>query len=429
MNEINVLLSNLKIEKEQPLVIATSGGVDSMVLLDYLYTNKYNIIAVHFNHQTRVSNKDDETLITNYCNARNIKHHIISLTINKKGNFQATARNLRYYHLKAIARKYKTKFILTAHHLDDLAETVLIKITRGSNLYGYAGIHNVYNESGYTFVRPLLSYSKKDIITYAKDNDIKYLDDITNFETNYLRNRYRHTIIPILKQENPQFLNKVYSYHQQLAKSANFIRTYSKKFITKGIIKVDELLKEDIVVVETTIAMLLEKNKIEFSYEIINKLITILKNDKPNITYNLSNNKVFVKAYNDVYISKKITIDEINEPLDYGINILPNMKIITLLKDASLDNKEIIKICYNKLKFPLIARHREDGDILSFKYGSKKLKNLLIDIKMPIHLRNELLIITDSDNTILWIPNVYINETLGSKEKIFLKIGDHINDK
>lgn len=423
MDKIKSLFHELNIGKSTPLIISVSGGVDSMVLLDYLFINKYKIRVVHFNHQARISSKDDEVLISNYCSQRNINYHLITLKI-EKGNFQEIARNLRYYHLKEIAKKYKTKFILTAHHLDDLAETVLMKITRGSNLYGYAGIHDVYQEGSISFVRPLLHLPKKVLQTYAKENNVLYLDDESNFENAYLRNRYRHTVMPILKQENPKLLEKVYSYHIKLAKAASFIRTYSKKFINNNIITIDALLNEDIVVIENTISILLEHYKAAFTYETIEKLIAILRSDKPNASYNLSNNKVFIKAYNQCYVINNNEKKAIEQDLDYGLNVLNNMKIITLLKDTSLDDKQIVNICYNKLKFPLKVRLRKNGDLLHFDYGSKKLKDYLIDRKIPKHLRDELLIITDSNDTILWIPELFLNETLGNNEKIFIKIGD-----
>lgn len=424
MNEVNNILNSINIKKSTPLIMSVSGGVDSMVMLDYLFKNGFNVIVVHFNHNTRSSNVLDEELIIDYCTKNNLKYHIININVTT-GNFQETARNLRYYHLKQVAKKYKSKFIFTAHHLDDLAETILIKLTRGSNLYGYAGIHSVYTDNSYTYVRPLLYLSKKAIKEYAKDQNVPYLDDFTNFETTYLRNRYRHTVMPILKQENEQFLNKVLNYHLQLSKASSFIRKYSKKYIKNNEIIIDKLIKEDDYIIENALAILLEDNNINFTYETILKLVTLIKEDKPNLAYDLSNNKLFIKAYNTVLIKEDKERLNLNQELRFGENVLTNMEIVTLLKDDGLDTQEFTKLCYNKLEFPLIVRSRNNGDLLSFTYGHKKLKDLLIDLKMPKYLRDELMIITDSNDTILWIPNVYLNETLGQGENLYLKIGDN----
>lgn len=425
MQNAKQLLDQYNVSKDNPLIVSVSGGVDSMALLDYLHEEKYQLFVVHFNHNTRDSNISDEKLVIDYCKTNKIKHQIISISV-KSGNFQETARNMRYYNLREIARKYRTPYILTAHHLDDLVETVLIKLTRGSNLYGYAGIHPFYEKDNFFYLKPLLYTNKDEIISYAKEHNVPYLDDFTNFENTYLRNRYRHAVIPILKQENPQFLEQIKRYHLMLAKASSFTRDYSSKFIDSGNkIAIDNLLKEDIYVVENAIAILLEVSRVNFTYDTTLKLVKLLKSDEPNLSYDLSGNKTFIKAYNEAFIIDKKASLTIKQNLDKGVNKLINMKIITLLDERDLNSKESIKLCYNKLKFPLVVRTRENGDLLSFDYGSKKLKDLLIDLKIPKHLRDELLIVTDSNNTILWIPDVYLNKTLGSDKQLYLGIGDN----
>lgn len=417
------VLDDLKIDKNKPLIVAVSGGVDSMVLIDLLYKAKYKVIITHFNHQTRKENEKERDLVISYAIDKNIPYFVYSLKI-RSGNFHEKARNERYLKLKEVAKTHKTKYIVTAHHLDDLAETVLMKITRGSNLYGYAGIHKIVNEDDFIYLKPLLENTKQEIIDYAFKNEIKYLEDTSNYKDSYMRNRYRHTIIPIMKQENSNLLNSFNNYHNQVANAFNYIRKNAIKHLDGLKIKLNTFNKQDIAIKNEMIAYLLEQYEIDFTYDLVIKINQILSNNKPNQTYNLSRNYVLIKSYNEAFIEEKTNKISFEVPLKMKENTLPNMKKITLLNNISHNNINKIKICYNELTLPLIARTRKNGDVVKFKYGHKKVKDLLIDLKIPRHLRDDLIVITDSSNTILYIENAYLNETLGNKNNIYIKIGE-----
>jgi|SRR5690554_199550 len=426
-NALN-LLKQYNIDKNTPLIISVSGGVDSMVLLNILATNKYKAIVVHFNHQTRKENDLEEQLVRETAKNYNLGFHVFKFE-QASGNFHEQARNFRIKKLEEIAIKYKTSYILTAHHLDDLAETVLMKITRGSNLYGYAGIHEYVKINDFIFMRPLLSYSKKEIIAYATKEKINYLDDSSNFELHYTRNRIRHTVLPILKQENPQVLNKFKDFQNSLTESYNFIRKYTSKFIdSNNKINTKTLINEDLLIKREAIVMLLEKHQITFNKQTLDNLLNLIDSVRPNLTYNLSNNYHFVKSYDYIYITNKSLKEPFEVVLDKKVNLLPNMKKITFLTNLSHNSKFNHKICYNNISLPLIARTRINGDVLMFSYGKKKLKDYLIDLKIPLTKRNELIVLTDSNNTILWVENIYNNQTLGNKNELYFEIGEHTND-
>lgn len=429
MKNVLDLLNNYNIDNKTPLVLSVSGGVDSMVLLNILSVNKYNLIVVHFNHQTRKENEQEEQLVRETAEKHNFKFHVFKVDTNS-GNFHEQARNFRYDHLKQIALKYKTPYILTAHHLDDLAETVIMKITRGSNLYGYAGIHEYVKQDDFIFIRPLLNYSKKEISIYAQNNKVAFLDDDSNFEQHYTRNRIRHTILPILKQENPQVLKKFKEFQTSLTESYNFIRTFSNNFIdSNNKIDITSLLKQELLIKRETIVILLEKYQITFNKNTLDTLLNILESDRPNLTYNLSDDYLFIKSYNQIFITKDLETITFEVILNKNDNHLPNMKKITFLNNLSDNNKFNHKICYNNISLPLIARTRKNGDVLMFSYGKKKLKDYLIDLKIPRIKRDELIIITDSNNTILWVEDIYTNQTIGSENEIYFKIGENTNEK
>src|SRR5690554_6331714 len=400
----------LKLNPNNLYILAVSGGVDSMVLFDLFLKHKYRFIVVHFNHQKRTQSMDDHQLIESLCHTHNIKYHYIKLNI-KKGNFQEMARNERYLHLEEIADQYSTSYIVTAHHLDDLAETVLMKLIRGSNLLGYASMQAKVTIDNYTYLKPLLNYSKADLLAYQQTYNLNYLEDHTNLEDTYLRNRIRHHVMPLLKQEN-DVLTHFKNFSTQSYLASDYIRDQSKAFLNldltfnlKDFIKLHDAVKMDI------ISLILETLNVDKNFKKITTILKQLTSNKPNIRITLNNNMHMIKAYDAVSIHNLNTANE------------QTSEVCLTISHNKVDLPKIFsELCYNKLDFPIRLRKRQPGDKLSFTYGRKKLKDFLIDKKIPMEQRNTLNIIVDSSGTILWIPGLYLNDTLGSDNKIYLSI-------
>jgi tRNA(Ile)-lysidine synthase len=419
---IDLLQNELKISKNTKLIISVSGGADSMLLLSMLKESSYKIEVVHFNHMKRQQSKIEADLVRSYCQENDIPFHYYLIEIDE-GNFHHQAHKMRLHYLKDVAKVAKAKYILTAHHLDDLLENILIKLTRGSNLLGYAGMQLSHTKKGITYVKPLLYTSKKEILDYVSKHNIPFLDDESNEENYYLRNRYRHAIIPIMKQENLNLLSQAKNYHQQLTKAFNFIRNTTLKTLnqTQEIdIKVFKTL--DVAIQEDMIAYLLEEKQINTSYEIIIATKHMILNDKPNQVMDLSNQYQFIKAYDKSYVSPKKTEKHGKYEVKNGETKLPNNVIFTFLDNSNTHTEDLEKLCYNKLAFPLWIRHRQNGDKLAYNFGHKKLKDLLIDKKIPMEKRNTLWVLTDSENNILWVQDLYLNQTLGKHHTIYFKL-------
>ena len=390
-------------------IVSVSGGVDSMVLLDLLFEHGYDIVVVHFDHKVRKESELDYNLIKTYTTKNKLPFHFIELQI-PPNNFQENARNLRHHHLQTIAKKYKTNYIITAHHLNDLAETILMNISTGSSLSGYSGFKEITNINGFIYLKPLLSISKEELYAYARSNDLSFLEDKTNTTSHYLRNRIRNKVITELSLE-PNFLKNILTYSKILTTASSFIRNQTIDFLNNLPLNLKTFLSLDIAIQEDIILFLLEKNKLNKSYNLISQIILSLKNNKkPNITIKLSNDFCFIKEYNYFKITHE-------QPL---IRTTPKIKIITPLKNE----KNLTFLCYNNLNYPLKVRNRKNGDKLSFSFGTKKLKDFLIDKKIPRSLRDTLWIITDNNDNILWIPNLYLNQTLGNENKISLLLED-----
>ena len=205
------------------IVLAVSGGVDSMVLFDMIKNihPKENIIVAHLDHCLRWAESDwDRELVANICKREDIVFEVARLDIAsmakiEKSSLEAIARRERYSFLESIRERYSARYILTAHHAVDQTETIIGNMVKGAKVRWLSGMSMV---SGF-ILRPLLNTPKADILEYARENQVSYREDSTNADKSYDRNRIRHDIIPVLESLNPSIHNtfaELASYMQSL---------------------------------------------------------------------------------------------------------------------------------------------------------------------------------------------------------------------
>ncbi|OYQ32077.1 tRNA lysidine(34) synthetase TilS [Flavobacterium cyanobacteriorum] len=198
---------NLPFLKDKKLLLACSGGIDSMVLAHLLKQLDYPFSIAHCNFMLRGEESDaDEDFVRNYASCNNIPVYIthfdtMLFATDNKLSLQVAARQLRYGWFNELLRENGLDYLLTAHHLDDSAETFLINFTRGTGLEGLTGIPQ-QNEA---IVRPLLPFTREEVEAYARENSIIWREDSSNATDKYLRNRVRHDVVPVLKSLNPLF--------------------------------------------------------------------------------------------------------------------------------------------------------------------------------------------------------------------------------
>lgn len=419
---INRLNEEVKIPKKAKCIVSVSGGADSMMLLFLLMQTDYQIEVVHFNHLKREQSIDEADLVKTYCEQNNIPFHYYFIKVDE-GNFHHKAHQLRNYYLKEAAKVSKSNYIFTAHHLDDLFENVLMKITRGSNLLGYAGMQLAHKEKSIHYVKPLLYTAKQEILDFVKVNQIPFLDDESNEENTYLRNRYRHAVVPIMKQENSNLLNQIGQYNMQVTKAFKFIRKTTLSLLSNKK-EIDLLTFEtlDPAIQEDMIAYLLEAQHFNISYDMIMNIKEMILQDKPNARYQLSETHFFTRTYKKASIKEILKKNTIEIEVKNGENKLTNVAIFTFLNNSNTPTEELEKLCYNKLAFPFILRHRKNGDKLAYAYGHKKLKDLFIDKKVPMDKRNQLWVLTDQNGEILWVQDFYLNQTLGDENCVYFNL-------
>lgn len=415
MIEVIKYLDNL-LKLGDTIVVATSGGPDSMVLLDILckYKDKLNlkIIVAHVNHNVRDESDDDERLVENYSGYQQLIFENMKITqvINK--NFEMTARKIRYDYFEKIIKKYNASYLLTAHHGDDLIETILMRISRGSTLKGYKGISLETMKNGYTIIRPLLYLDKEDIIKYADLHNIKYAIDYTNNLDEHTRNRYRHNILPFLKSENKNIHLKYKQFSSELSMYDEFVENYLNKsnILSNNKIDIDKFNREDILIKVKVVERLL--NNIYDGYlEVINKkhvnsIIDLIKNKKSNSKINLPNNYIGIINYDYFEIICNFKNTEIDLILDKNLEI--DNKSFVFLKECDKKTNYVIRINSKEITLPLHIRSRKAKDKMSVKNlnGTKKVSDILTNEKLDYINRQRILLLTDDNDNILWIPGV-----------------------
>lgn len=397
------------------VVIGVSAGPDSMCLLDLLQKKTTKIVVCHINHNVRKESIEEEEYITKYCQDKNIILEKTTINNYQENNFENEARKKRYMFYEGILKKYNSKTLLLAHHGDDLIETILMKISRGSNLEGYAGIKEVSNVKNYQIIRPLLKYTKEDIINYNKSNNIKYYNDSSNQSTNYTRNRYRLNILPLLKKEDKNIHKKYLKYSKTLIEYDDYIKREVKRNINnvykENIINIDNLNKLDTFLIKNILYNIMNniyqnKNNIITDRHIQN-IISLLNNTKPNIKIDLPNNKEIVKEYNKLIIKDK-TSDIKNYKIEFNDKIEIENLIIEKIKSEDDDSNSVCRLNSKDITLPLYIRNREDGDYIILKGSNnrKKIKEIFIEKKLPLKKRNNYPLLVDSNNNIIWIPNI-----------------------
>lgn len=218
--------------KYKTVILGYSGGVDSQVLLDLLKKiPTINIVAMHINHNINENAYEWESFCKNSENETNVKVLTKSIILGEEGNLENNAREERYKFFKKEYDKYEegTVALMTGHHLNDQAETFLLKLMRGAGLEGLSGILPESTLFGMTILRPLLSYKKEDIYDYAGENNLKWVEDPSNKSLEYDRNFMRNEVIPLLEKRWSKSVNMIGKSVNIIQESRSFEKTALKK--------------------------------------------------------------------------------------------------------------------------------------------------------------------------------------------------------
>lgn len=418
MQEVITYLNKLMSNGDK-IVVAVSGGPDSMFLLDVLQkirkSKTFDIVVAHVNHNVRRESYEEAECVKEYCEKNNMIFEYMIIYKYGTDNFHDYARTVRYNFFESLVDKYNAKYLMTAHHGDDLMETILMRIVRGSTVSGYAGFNRETKFDNYTIIRPLITLTKKEIQEYMDNNNLWYAVDISNMKDVYTRNRYRKYILPKLKEENKNVHKKFLKFSEKVSDISNFFDKYvdSKysNIVRNDVINIKELLKEERVVIESIISKYLYQIYKDSIYMITDKNIDTLYNSitskKSNIVIDIPGNYKFIKSYSNAYIIK----NELKENYKYEIKnsvFINGFGTIKKIDECSETDNFVTYLDSSEIKMPIYVRNRVAGDKMVIKNMdvAKKIKNIFIDCKLPIDKRDNYPIVVDASGEIIWLPGL-----------------------
>lgn len=421
---------NFTFHKQDIIVIGCSAGPDSMALVDMLLKirEKYSLslIVAHVNHNLRAQSVQEEEYLRNYCEKNQIMFECMMITEYGDDNFHNEARNIRYDFFEKVVYKYHANYLMTAHHGDDLVETVLMRITRGSNLNGYSGFKKVVEKGDYKIVRPLLGYTKQELEDYDKCNHVMYYVDDSNAKDKYTRNRYRKYVLPFLKEEDPNIHLKYLKFSTVLNEANQFIEHERdkalKKVIHHNFLKIDLFKELDAFIQKEVLYYMMndfyQDDLILINDKHIELLLNLIYSNRANAFVNLPNEVIAIKTYQELEL-KKITTEITTYEVELSKYVLlPNHHVIEQVDDVLGNGNDTCRLLSSEISLPLTVRTRRFGDRMSIKgNGTKKIKDIFIDKKVKLSDRDTWPVVVDAKGVVVWLPGLKKSKYDKKKQK------------
>ena len=426
------------IPKGSHVIVGVSGGADSVCLLkllkEYQKKQDFQIYALHVNHHIRGEEAlRDEEFSRAVCEKWGIPftvfhYEVPEIAKKQKLSLEEAGRNVRRAAFLKGAEQIEEsgeKVIALAHHENDNAETVLHNLIRGTGAAGLGGIRPV-SEDGARYIRPLLCISRKEIEEYLTKKNISWITDSTNMETEYTRNKIRHQIIPIMEEINPQAVSCIGRAAESLWKIEEYLQEQTDILYGEYVEKSEdvfcirkECFEEKEIMQSYLIMRVLEKasgrkkNITAAHIEAVRKLALGRTGASVSLAWGLTASQV----YGDVHIERNKEEENCLYTLEW--QVLPYQK-------QQIPEKTYTKwFDYDKIKNSLSVRHRLKGDylVINTEGGRKKLKDYLIDCKIPRQEREKLTLLADGSH-IIWIVGYRISENykVTSQTKQILKV-------
>lgn len=402
LNKLTAFLKQYDMVRPGDTVIcAVSGGADSVALLFafYLLKEKLGITleAAHFNHHLRGEESDrDESFVREFCDRYDIPLHLGGGEIRpgKKG-LEAAARDARYGFLRTIPGK-----IATAHTADDNAETVLMHLIRGTGLKGLGGIMPV---SG-TVIRPMLTITRQEVESFLEEWCLQHIEDSSNGTDTFLRNRVRHRIMPLLRDENPRLAENLSAMALRLRTDEEFLSRQAEYDVLPG---VNQLKTMEPAIRSRCLEKFLKQCGVREPEQLhICAVEKLLYSDKPSARAALPGGITIARNYDQlVKVEQQAVLVPVclNCPgeADFG-----TYRVLCTPANEIINTADTVTV---QPSGPMTLRPRCSGDALRLPGGTKSLKKLLIDRKIPAHLRNQLPVLCDSRG-ILAVCGIGVNQ-------------------
>lgn len=398
------------------LILALSGGIDSMVLADLLLKAKADFVLAHCNFHLRGEESDgDEQFVREFAERNGLKLYVkqfdtIDYAKQHGISIEMAARELRYQWFEELRHELNYDFIAVAHHADDQLETFFINLLRGAGIRGLKGMQPVNGH----IIRPLLDVSREEIRQYAMENHIAWREDHTNAETQFLRNRIRHELLPVIDGISKEGRTSILKSISHLASENELYRELLKNEMAQRVVRVGENQKFQLSDPQPSILnpqLLFEwlreygfnENQVLFIYEAMN--------GQPGTSFFSPTHRLTIER-------DGLELMPICQIVDTSIEILYQQ--IAKTPDYTLDpSPEVAQLDYDKLTFPLQLKKWQAGDRfhpLGMK-GSKLLSDFFVDQKMSTRQKEECQVLTTANDEIVWVVGRRIDDRFKVTDK------------
>ncbi|NLB89483.1 MAG: tRNA lysidine(34) synthetase TilS [Syntrophomonadaceae bacterium] len=420
----NYITKHNMVKENDHIILAVSGGPDSMALLSVMSKLKknfnYTLTVAHVNHSLRPEADEEESFVKKCSLNLGIpfyshKADIKQIATQEKKSIEEVGRIVRYQFFNQLLNDLKADLIATAHHQDDNAETVLLNLLRGTGIKGLRGILPVNNN----LIRPLLGVSKSEIMDYIKENSIPYCIDESNFDPIYLRNKIRNELIPLLEREyNPRIIEGLSKLALIAREENEYLEGQTQKVFNEALlskadatIRLNNTLLSDLPIAIRKRVLLHALGELagEEGWEAndIDIILDMMTKSGSSKMVKLKKDIKVGKVYDELVLS---TLQKETLSFDYLLDIPTNIVLPTgdeyLIKTVPIEDlvpeDYIAYVDYDKCELPLHFRSRKPGDVFS-PYGlkgKKKLKDFFIDLKVPSSKRDEIPLLTSSQGEI-----------------------------
>lgn len=411
-------------ESGSKLLLAVSGGLDSVVMTHLLYKLKHKISIAHINYQLRGEDSEQDAIFTADL-AKNLGVQFYLKTINlslelenQSKSLQILAREVRYTWLKELKNQHQFDYILTAHHLNDNIETLLLNITRGTGWRGLMGIPEKKNG----FVRPLLAFPREEILNYAQQEKLQWREDASNQTIKYKRNQVRREVIPILKSMNPNLEQTIQNHLEEWKLGFEYLRTHLEEKKAVLLQKKQDTFYLSIESLEK------EKQPVFLLSELLRELgfswgqVGLIWKSRAGLS-----GKIFYSSdYSLVKDREQYVIQKLSEGtyqksflIDKKTKEITLSNLIFIFQEITKDegfqlskSQQKIQLDKAQITFPLVLRKWQQGDYfipLGMK-GKKKVSDFLVDLKIPLNLKNEIWVLSPKNSQeIIWVVNYRIH--------------------
>ena len=412
------------------LLVAVSGGPDSVVLLDSLHREGFSVVVAHCNFHLRGEASDADAIFVRsladkyqvaYCQADFDTEKVAE---ERKVSIEMAARDLRYEWFEQMADEYNCDLIAVAHNADDVVETFFLNLTRGTGLQGLSGMAELRGR----IVRPLLQVSREQIMEYIAENELEYRIDATNLETVYTRNKIRHNVVSQLMEINPSFLETMANNMRFIASAQGIVEAYAAEAYKYVVTEEGERIRFDLnrlrefEGVDTLLFLWL--NRYGFGSDVVMQLYRSLNDIAGKQFYSATHRIVGGREYLECTMhnaectmqNAEFTIDEkqftINDPIKLEVNEV-DIADFRLIKSANVACLDV-----DKLQYPLVLRRWKRGDwfIPYGMKGRKKLSDFFADKKMNLIEKERVWLLASGDD-IVWIVGHRVDARYAVTEK------------